>query len=183
MSFILFIDESGHDGKVSPYEVLAGVAIEDRDLWNLIRAIQQTELDCFGRRYPDGPSELKGKKILKSKVFRHAKMRGPFDPRDRRDLARRCLDQGESATPDQPAALGQAKIDFVRRVLILCAQHHCHAFASIVPRRAPGRRPGPISGRTMPICSNGSSISSKTSRRTPRDSSSSTRPSDPPAIS
>jgi hypothetical protein len=136
MSYILFIDESDHDGKESPYEVLAGVAVEDRDLWNLIRAIQLAETDCFGRRYSNGPRELKAKKLLKTKVYRHAKMRALFDPSEQRELAHSCLDQGEAATPDQLAALGQAKIEFVRRALILCAQHHCRAFASIVTRQA-----------------------------------------------
>ena len=31
MAYFLFIDESGQDHRDSPYEVLAGVAIEDRD--------------------------------------------------------------------------------------------------------------------------------------------------------
>jgi hypothetical protein len=30
MSWALFIDESGQDRRQSPYEVLAGVAVEDR---------------------------------------------------------------------------------------------------------------------------------------------------------
>lgn len=137
MSYILFIDESGQDRKESPYEVLAGVSIEDRDLWNLITAVQQAEIEAFGRRYSEGPSELKAKKILKSKVFRHAASCPPFEHEIRRSLARRCLDGGESATPDELAALGQAKIEFVRRVLLLCSQHRCRAFASIVPREAP----------------------------------------------
>jgi len=46
MSFLLFIDESGQDRRDSPCEVLAGIAIEDRDLWNLITAIQQADLVC-----------------------------------------------------------------------------------------------------------------------------------------
>jgi hypothetical protein len=36
MAWVLFIDESGHDRKASPYEVLAGIAVRDRDLWPLI---------------------------------------------------------------------------------------------------------------------------------------------------
>jgi hypothetical protein len=32
MAFLLFLDESGHDLVHSPYQVLAGVAVEDRDL-------------------------------------------------------------------------------------------------------------------------------------------------------
>ncbi len=34
MSYMLFIDESGRDLRESPYAVLAGIAVEDRDLWN-----------------------------------------------------------------------------------------------------------------------------------------------------
>lgn len=32
MSYLLFIDESGQDRRDSPYEVLAGISLEDRDL-------------------------------------------------------------------------------------------------------------------------------------------------------
>src|SRR5438067_12093330 len=72
MAYFLFIDESGQDHKASPYEVLAGVAVADRDLWNLIKAIQDTEARTFGRRYSLGHAELKGKKLLSRKVFRKA---------------------------------------------------------------------------------------------------------------
>jgi len=51
MSYFLFIDESGQDHHDSPYEVLAGFTIRDKDLWKFIQAVQATELDCFGRRY------------------------------------------------------------------------------------------------------------------------------------
>lgn len=40
MSHILFIDESGQDRGKSSYEVLAGIAIKDLDLWNLICRVQ-----------------------------------------------------------------------------------------------------------------------------------------------
>ena len=45
---LLFIDESGHDHGEAPYEVLAGVAISQRDLWNLIQAIRGAEVEFFG---------------------------------------------------------------------------------------------------------------------------------------
>lgn len=41
MGYFLFIDESGQDRRESPYEVLAGMAVEGLDLWNLIKAIQK----------------------------------------------------------------------------------------------------------------------------------------------
>lgn len=65
MAWFLFIDESGQDHRESPYEVLAGVAIKDEDLWDLIKELHDAEVANFGRRYSDGVRELKGKKILK----------------------------------------------------------------------------------------------------------------------
>ncbi|MDX2040998.1 MAG: DUF3800 domain-containing protein [Acidobacteriota bacterium] len=137
MSFFLFIDESGQDRRSSPYEVLAGIAIEDRDLWNLITAIQKAEIEYFGRRYSKEQHELKAKKILKSKVFRHAVQLPPFAPEQRRELAQQCLDEGARAGRNQLTALAQAKIEFVKQVLLLCARFRCKAFASITSRIAP----------------------------------------------
>ncbi|WP_419610434.1 DUF3800 domain-containing protein, partial [Thiolapillus sp.] len=78
MSYMLFVDESGQDLRKSPYEVLAGIAIEDRDLWNLICRVQDAELEFFGRRVSDGLLELKGKKLLKRKTFRQAAQMDPM---------------------------------------------------------------------------------------------------------
>ena len=51
MAYFLFIDESGHDRNEAPYEVLAGLIVEDRNLWNLIQAVQDAEIKYFGMRY------------------------------------------------------------------------------------------------------------------------------------
>jgi hypothetical protein len=72
MSYFLFIDESG--GQDSCYDVIAGVSVEDRDLWNLVLALQDAELHNFGRRYRSSNREIKAKKILKRKTFRHANL-------------------------------------------------------------------------------------------------------------
>ncbi|MFW6053116.1 MAG: DUF3800 domain-containing protein, partial [Desulfosalsimonas sp.] len=64
MSYFLFIDESGQDRKESPYEVLAGVAVKDSELWNLIQRIHDLEQDIFGMRISEGALELKAKKLL-----------------------------------------------------------------------------------------------------------------------
>jgi hypothetical protein len=69
MAYFLFVDESG--GQAAP-DVLAGIAIEDSNLWNLVLALQDAEMHCFGRRYSAGERELKAKKILKTKTFRLA---------------------------------------------------------------------------------------------------------------
>jgi hypothetical protein len=59
VAHFLFIDESGFDSGPSPYGVLGGVAIEDRDVWNLIKSMQDAELRHFGIRYSARP-ELAG---------------------------------------------------------------------------------------------------------------------------
>ncbi len=69
---LLFIDESGHDHGDAPYEVLAGVAIRERDLWNLIQAIRNAELEFLGLHMADAGLEMKGRKLLKRKIIRFA---------------------------------------------------------------------------------------------------------------
>ncbi len=144
MSYFLFIDESGHDG-FPPYEVLAGVAVADRDLWNLILKIQLLERTIFGDRISAGRLELKGKKLLKNKVFKHASQRTLFEPETRLILTRRCLEKGKRGIqPNQYelTALAQAKVAFVEQVLESCAQFRVYAFAAIVDKDAPRPAPG-----------------------------------------
>jgi len=69
---LLFLDESGTDHREAPYEVLAGVAIRERDLWNLVQAIRAAEIEFFGISLGEVGVELKGKELLKRKTFRHA---------------------------------------------------------------------------------------------------------------
>ena len=45
MAFFLFIDESGQDHHDSSYEVLVGIAIDDKNLWNFIRSAQELEIN------------------------------------------------------------------------------------------------------------------------------------------
>lgn len=73
MAHFLFVDESGYDAGESPYGVLAGIGVEDRDLWSLVKDIRTAERNHFGGiLYSAGERELKAKKLLKRKVFRQA---------------------------------------------------------------------------------------------------------------
>lgn len=136
MAHFLFVDESGQDHRESPYEVLAGVVIEDRDLWNLVRAIQDAETDYFGTRYSAGSRELKSKKLLNRKTFRKAAQMAEFNADERRALSKSCLDSGETAGRCEMSALAQAKLAYVGEVLDLCAQHHCKVIASVIRNNA-----------------------------------------------
>jgi hypothetical protein len=133
----MFIDESGQDQRESPYEVLAGVVIEDRRLWRLVVDLHEAEVEHFGCRYARLERELKAKKLLKSKVVRHASLSPGFDNERRTTLARECLQDGVGATPEHFAALAQAKLAYVTRTLEIARRHRCRAFASIVPKSAP----------------------------------------------
>lgn len=146
MSYLLFLDETGIDQRDSPYEVLAGVAVKDEHLWNLICQIQEAENRHFGRRITLGSLELKAKSLLKRKTFRLASQLEPLEPAERRELAKSCLEKGlrakgsessSGATRRELTALAQAKLAFVQDVLELCSRYYVRAFASIVPRSAP----------------------------------------------
>jgi hypothetical protein len=138
MAWFLFIDESGQDHKESPYEVLAGVAIEDSDLWDLIQELHNAEIAHFGRRYSEGPRELKAKKILKRKTFARARSEHPVLPNEIPGLAKAILDSGaQNGTPRHLKALSLAKIAYVTDVLSICESYDCKIFASIVDPDAP----------------------------------------------
>lgn len=149
MSFLLFMDESGHDLKESPYEVLAGICIEDRDLWNFICKVQDAETLFFGQRVTPDELELKGKELLKRKTFRLASQMPRLDDAERTRLVRACLQKGAAAkgteansgvTRAELTALGQAKIAFAEHLLELCGQYRVKVFASVVDRDAPRPR-------------------------------------------
>jgi len=143
---LLFVDESGHDRKEAPYEVLAGVAIRERDLWNLIQTIRSAELEFFGLTMASVGLEFKGKSLLKRKVFKFANQGGVIDADKRRNLARDFLQKGwreaqgnpiEVRHKDEFTAYGQAVLAFVRRVLELVAHYRVKTFGAMVRKDAP----------------------------------------------
>ncbi len=141
MAYFLFVDESGQDHRESPCEVLAGVAVEDRDLWNLVQSLQEAEVRHFGTRYSGGERELKAKKLLKTKTYKLAAGVSLFPVEERRQLAKSALEVGETAGRDELAALAQAKLAYTTDVLDICARYRCRAFASIVDKNSPHPSP------------------------------------------
>ena len=138
MSWALFIDESGQDQRQSPYEVLAGIAIEDRKLWRLIRDLSDAQEEIFGLRLFEAyGSEAKAQKLLKRKVFTHAAQMPAFPADQRRILAREILQDGTAVSRERLTALAQAKLAYVGRALDISRKAKAQAFASIVPQAAP----------------------------------------------
>lgn len=146
MAYLLFIDESGQDRVHSPYEVLAGVSVEDSRIWPLIRALQDAEEACFGCRIRPSEMELKAKKLLKRKTFKIA-AQDTFElsETDRAMHARAALEEGRKGRDArhshvQLVSLCRAKLAYCERVFEICAQHQVRTFASIVDRDAPRTR-------------------------------------------
>lgn len=143
---LLFIDESGHDHVATPYEVLAGVAVSETDLWNLIEAIRAEELRLFGLSLREAGAEIKGVKSLKKKTFRLAAEGETIPEGERRDLVRTLLVEGQVAireerparvTYRQLVAYGQARLEFIRSLFRLMGTFRVRTFAAMVENDAP----------------------------------------------
>ena len=128
MAYFLFVDESGQNLNSSPSEVIAGVAIEDKNLWNIILEIKNLEIKCFGMRYP---KEIKAKRFLVRSVFKKAQRLADFSEQDRQILAKYCLENGPIAGERHIVALEQAKLAYVMGLLEICNRYRCKIFATI----------------------------------------------------
>lgn len=138
MSWSLFIDESGQDQRHSPYEVLAGLAVEDRLIWPLIRQLSDAQEHFFGMRLFDAyGKEAKAQKLLDRRAFKHAAQLDAIPNARRRELVREILTDGTAATRERLTSLGQAKVAYCGFALRLARRHGARAFASIVPQSAP----------------------------------------------
>lgn len=157
MSYFLFVDESGHDRKLAPAEVLGGFAIRDGTLWSFIQAVYALQLEIFGVTYPalnaerraaqaeDGDEEfdakeIKGDNFLNPRVFKKAKWCPPFAPDERRKLAEFSLRNGAKADRKSLSALAQAKLEYVKRLFELCPKFRGQCLGIVVPVDAPGDR-------------------------------------------
>lgn len=138
MSWSLFIDESGQDQRASPYEVLAGIAVEDRKIWPLIRQLADCERHYFGMRlFAAYGREAKATKLLDRGAFRHAGQLPAIEHHERTQLAREILEDGTAVSKKRLTALGQAKFAYCNHVLDIVRGHGGQAFATIVPQSAP----------------------------------------------
>jgi hypothetical protein len=140
---LLFIDENGHDHHDMPCEVLAGVAVSDDNLWNLVKAVRAAEKDFFGDYLRNlRQSEMKAKKLLKRKRFRSAQRKVTIGDGELVVLANAALEHGEIATERQIVAYSRQVLAFVHEVLNIAARHSVQIFASVVDIHAQRPQPG-----------------------------------------
>jgi Protein of unknown function (DUF3800) len=137
MSWLLFLDESGHDHKFCPYEVRGGIAVHASKLWALVRRLQAAELAAFGGNMREYAKELKGSKLLDKDRFKWAKQAGWMADATRREHARGFLTKGlekKAPTRDEFTGYGQANIEMARSVFESLRACNARIFASAVPR-------------------------------------------------
>lgn len=144
---LLFVDESGQDNREMPCEVLAGVTIEQRNLWNIVKAIRSAEREHFGDYLRNlRISEMKAKKLLKRKRFRLAAQQIDIPEHELSSLAHAALLKGieardagkstSSVTARELTGYSRSVLRFVRAVLDIAAAHGVKVLASVVDRNA-----------------------------------------------
>jgi hypothetical protein len=137
MSWLFFLDESGHDHKSTPYEVRGGLAIHVSQLWPFIQAAHRLELDCFGCELNLYKKEIKGSNLLDRKRFRLAAQDSPMSAEERRKHCRSFLTKGlEKKNPlrNEFTAYGQACIEMASGIFQLLYEHKAVLIASAIPR-------------------------------------------------
>jgi hypothetical protein len=138
MSYLLFLDESGHDHQKMPYEVRGGIAVHASQLWPFIQDMQRLELASFGTALHQFKKELKGCKLLDKDRFKWASQAQPMPDEERRKHCRGFLTKGlEKKTPTKPefTAYGQGCLEMATGMFELLRQHNARLFAAAIPRK------------------------------------------------
>lgn len=136
MSWMLFLDESGHDHNSMPYEIHGGIALHASKLWPFISAVMTLEQSTFGAYLHEYGSELKGSKLLCRDRFKWALQGATMADAERRKHSLNFLNAGaQRRTPrrDEFTAFGQACLTMAEEIIHLLASHEARLFASIIP--------------------------------------------------
>lgn len=136
MSYLFFLDESGHDHKSCPYEVRGGIVLHASRLWRFVQDFANFEESCFGVRLAEFKVEIKGSFLLEKKRFRWANQGDLLDDVARRKNCISFLNKGlQHASPSETEfrAFGQACLAFARAIFVLLRTHNVRIFAAVVP--------------------------------------------------
>lgn len=137
MSYLLFMDESGHHGG-DGYEVRGGIALPASHGWRFTRRMRGLEGRCFGDLLSNHGTELKAVKLCERARLKKARSRPNFPDDERQRLCREYLGQarnGIAPTYSHAVAYAQAGVMFVSKLLELVKEERGFAFASIVPAK------------------------------------------------
>ena len=136
MSWLLFLDESGHDHKNCPYEVRGGVALHVSQLWLFVQRLQLAEQQAFGARLHEYKKELKGSKLLDKDRFKWAAQSPALSDDERQRHCRSFLTKGLEKKPPSKVeftAYGQASLVMAHAVFDALKEFDAHIFAVAIP--------------------------------------------------
>ena len=134
MGWSLFMEEPGDHQLSLPYGVLAGLAVEDRLVWQLARTLKHAEFDFFGSRLDRFRSHFTTDSILDIEAIQIANASTALSASDRLCLVKECssLDRLQMST-QHISALAQARFLFCQHVLELLLDYDVKLFASMIP--------------------------------------------------
>lgn len=137
MSYLLFMDESGHDHRTMPYEVRGGIALHVNRLWPFVQAMRSLEEAAFGDLLHKYKREIKGHSLLDKDRFKWARQGELLDDVARRKHTIGFLNKGlEKKAPRfyEFTAYGQACLTMARGIFELLRTHEAVLFAVAIPR-------------------------------------------------
>jgi Protein of unknown function (DUF3800) len=137
MSYLLFMDESGHDHQTMPYEVRGGIAMHATKLWPFVQAMRALEEAAFGDQLQHYKVEIKGHRLLDRDRFRWASQDALMEDVARRKHSVAFLNRGKQSqapTRQEFTAYGQACLMMARGIFELLTSHGAVLFAVAIPR-------------------------------------------------
>lgn len=137
MSWLFFIDESGHDHKNVPLEVRGGVALHVSKLWSFIQGWQRLEQDAFGIRLSDYNKEAKGYKLLDKDRLKWSVQAEQMPGAERRKNVKSFLEKGRRKVApfrNEFTAYGQACVEMARGAFDLLIAQEAKLFACAIQR-------------------------------------------------
>ncbi len=137
MSWLLFLDESGHDHRALPYEVRGGFSIHAGSLWPLLQDLRQLEVQAFGAELGLFKKEIKGSSLLDRDRFAWAGQSQSFDEDFRQAACRGFLTKGlekQKPTRVEFTAYGQACLFWAKGMFATLERHRAALFAAAIPR-------------------------------------------------
>jgi hypothetical protein len=137
VSWLLFLDESGHDHHSMPYEVRGGIALHAGALWPFVQDVQRLEVASFGTMLHLFRKECKGCKLLDKDRFKWAAQGPAMADEERSKHCRGFLTKGLEKKPptrSEFTAYGQACLEMARGMFQLLRDHRARLFAAAIPR-------------------------------------------------
>ncbi len=137
MSYLLFMDESGHDHKNLPYEVRGGISIASVNFFKIIKELQYEEERIFGCKLSEYKTEIKGSKLLEKARFKWAAQDNKLSAEDRKKGCRRfltaCL-ENKSPCKQDFTAYGQASLMMAKIIFKLLKKYKAKIFACVIEK-------------------------------------------------